>query len=132
MIDQKKIRMMTSLAIYDKHYGEKDRKIEGYYRTDYVYKKNCWTRICIGMGLFVLFLFYGFYIMFVKEVDFASINYKVTAEKWIIFVIAVLVFYTIVGTITAVREYEKADKRLKNYNKLLERLNILNEQNKME
>lgn len=132
MIDEKKIRIMTSLAIYDKYWGEKDRKIEGYYRTDYVYKKNCWTRICVGMGLFVLFLFYGLYIMFVKEVDFASINYKLMAEKWILFVILVLIFYTVIGTILGIREYERANRRLKNYNRLLERLNILNEQNKMK
>lgn len=84
------------------------------------------------MGLFVLFLFYGLYIMFVKEIDFASINYKLTAEKWILFVILVLVFYTVIGTILGIREYERANRRLKNYNRLLERLNILNEQNKMK
>lgn len=129
MIDQKKIRIMTALAIYDKHWGENDRKVDSYYRMDYIYKNNCWTRICICIGLCILFMFYGLHMVFVREIDFASINYTLLAEKWIFIFIVVLIGYTALGTALSIKEYEKANRRLSNYHKLLDRLEILNAQN---
>ena len=51
--DLKKIRTMISLAVYDKHYGEKDRRITSKYRRDYVYLRGLGMRIGVAMGFFV-------------------------------------------------------------------------------
>ena len=53
MLDQKKIRLMTRAAIYEKENGEEDLKITSYYQKDYS-SLNTWiTLIWITIG-FVL------------------------------------------------------------------------------
>ena len=50
MLDQKKIRLMTKMAIYEKNYGKEDIKISGYYKKDYT-SLNTWaTLIWITFG----------------------------------------------------------------------------------
>lgn len=50
MLDKRKIRLMTKMAIYEKEYGEEDIKISGYYKKDYS-SLNTWiTLIWISAG----------------------------------------------------------------------------------
>lgn len=50
MLDKKKIRLMTKMAIYEKNYGKEDIKISGYYKKDYS-SLNTWiTLIWISAG----------------------------------------------------------------------------------
>ena len=50
MLDNRKIRLMTKMAIYEKKYGEEDIKISGYYKKDYS-SLNTWiTLIWVSAG----------------------------------------------------------------------------------
>ena len=50
MLDKRKIRLMTKMAIYEKKYGEEDIKISGYYKKDYS-SLNTWiTLIWVPAG----------------------------------------------------------------------------------
>ena len=50
MLDKRKIRLMTKMAIYEKKYGEEDIKISGYYKRDYS-SLNTWiTLIWVSAG----------------------------------------------------------------------------------
>ena len=50
MLDKRKIRLMTKMAIYEKKYGEEDIKISGYYKKDYS-SLNTWiTLIWVSAG----------------------------------------------------------------------------------
>ena len=44
MLDKRKIRLMTKMAIYEKKYGEEDIKISGYYKKDYS-SLNTWITL---------------------------------------------------------------------------------------
>ena len=50
MLDKRKIRLKTKMAIYEKKYGEEDIKISGYYKKDYS-SLNTWiTLIWVSAG----------------------------------------------------------------------------------
>lgn len=50
MLDKRKIRLMTKMAIYEKKYGKEDIKISGYYKKDYS-SLNTWiTLIWVSAG----------------------------------------------------------------------------------
>lgn len=50
MLDKRKVRLMTKMAIYEKKYGEEDIKISGYYKKDYS-SLNTWiTLIWVSAG----------------------------------------------------------------------------------
>lgn len=122
MLDKERIKIMTVMAVYDKHSGRKDREAEKYFRGSYIYRKNCLTRIGVFAGVVVLFMFYVVQNIFITEFDFANFNYMGAAIKWAIFLIAMIIIYTVVGTIKYGREYDLADKRLKGYNYLVKML----------
>ena len=67
MEDLRKIRLMVSLAIYDKHYGEKDRKITSKYRRDYVYFKNLSMRLGVVAGFAVICGIYYLYRLIIEN-----------------------------------------------------------------
>lgn len=126
MVDKRKIRIMTGLAVYDKHYGRKDRLIEGHYRRDYIYKKNCWTRICIVFGFCILLGFYAMDLIFVNEIDFFTFDFVMAAKKAGFLLLALLVFYSLIGRYLYGKEYDSAERRLTSYYALIEKLDILN------
>ena len=43
MLDERKVKLMTQLALYDQTQGKEDFKISEYYRKDYVGSRgSCW------------------------------------------------------------------------------------------
>ncbi|MGE4214648.1 MAG: hypothetical protein AB7E42_07735 [Anaerotignaceae bacterium] len=127
--DLKKIRIMTNLAIYDKHHGEEDRKITSHYRRDYVYKKNLGIRIGVILGSAVLAMLYYGYKLFVAETDIFVTFSKGEAIKIGIAVVILLVVYTIIGTVVNRARYSLAEERCLKYEKMLSKLNGKNDAN---
>lgn len=130
MIDQRKIRIMTGLAIYDKHYGRKDRMIESNFRRDYIYKKNCITRICVTIGFCILLGFYAMDLFFINEIDFFTFDFVWEAKKAGFVLIVLLVFYSLMGRYLHGKEYDQAERRLTSYHSLIEKLHEMNEKEK--
>ena len=122
MIDKRKVRIMTSLAIYDKHYGKEDKKADEYYKGDYVYKINVVTRICVSMGLCILLFFRVMNIFLIDSISFTDINYKTEIIKFVVFSLVVIIFYTIVGGYISRKKYNASMKRLNSYHNLLDML----------
>lgn len=120
--DLKKIRIMTNLAIYDKLYGEEDRKITAHYRRDYVYKKNLSIRIGVLLGCAVLLMLYYGYKLFVAGTDLFVIVSKQEAVKIGVAVVVLIVVYTIIGTIINRARYSLAEERCVKYEKMVSRL----------
>lgn len=129
MEDLKKIRIMTNLAIYDKHHGEEDRRITSHYRRDYVYKKNLSIRIGVLLGSAVLAMLYYGYKLFVAGTDIFATFTKEEAIKIGIVVAILLVIYTIIGTVVNRARYNLAEERCLKYEKMLAKLNGKNETN---
>lgn len=123
MEDLKKVRIMTNLAIYDKHHGEEDRKITSHYRRDYVYKKNLGIRIGVFLGSAVLAMLYYGYKLFVAGTDIFATFSKAEAIKIGIAAAILLVIYTIIGTAVNRGRYNLAEERCVKYERMLSKLN---------
>ncbi|MBS4959924.1 MAG: hypothetical protein KHZ62_03775 [Clostridiales bacterium] len=122
MIDRNKIRTMAILAVYDKKFGSKDRKIENNYKGDYIYKNNCINRIGVTIGFFIIICFYVFHLLFFTEFDITTFDYRGFVEKCGIAWLLLLLIYTIIGHFVYGREYDLAEKRLKGYEILIRHL----------
>lgn len=122
MVDREKIIIMTKLAIYDKNNGPQDRKINEYFRSDYIYRSNMWTRLCAAIGCFIVILFYWLHKVFIDGVDIFTLDFQKTGTDIAFIVAAVLLFYTLIGTVKVTVEYAASQRRLKKYNKLLNQL----------
>lgn len=124
MEDLKRIKTMVSLAVYDKHYGEKDRKITSKYRRDYVYLRGLSMRIGVAMGFFIICGMYYLYELVIKNADIFEMISKNTIIEIGVALLAILIIYTFICSFTYKREYEEAQRRLDIYEERLKRLNV--------
>ncbi|NMA85170.1 MAG: hypothetical protein GX962_15050 [Epulopiscium sp.] len=122
MIDEKKIRLMTRLAIYDQYEGKKDRQIHNYYQSDYVYMNNWWTRLTVTIGCLIIIGWYLFDLVFIKGVSIVELDYKSFAIKIGIFIVFNLALYTLISTYIYTRKYYQSQRRMKQYFQLIEEL----------
>ena len=127
MISKKRIIMMTKLAVYDQRYGSRDKKNNEYYRHDYIYRKNMWTRLCAFIGAAILLGVYWIYQLFVLNVSFLEIDYQNAGMEAAVFVLAVMAIYTVIGTIRETAQYAKSQRRLRNYMRMLYALDRIRE-----
>ena len=127
MISKKRVIMMTKLALYDRQYGSRDKKDNLYYRHDYIYRKNMWTRLCASIGAAIILAVYWIYQIFALNKSFLEIDYKQAGITAATFVLAVMAVYTILGTIRETAQYAKGQRRLKNYMRMLYMLDRIRE-----
>jgi hypothetical protein len=130
MYDEKKILIMTKLALYDKRHGEQDRKCNEFFRHDYIYKKNMWTRLCSALGAVAILAIYWANKLLVVKVDILEVNFKQEALNAGIFIIAIMAVYTLIGTASAARQYAQVQERLKAYFNMLAALDRIKPERK--
>lgn len=122
MIDKDRIKLMTKIAIHEKRYNNKDRKINEYYRNDYVYKKNATNRISILLGLCFISLLILLDMIYVKHVDIITLDYKSLGIKFGLIFFGIFVSYAVVGIFKYGKEYDESQKRYKRYFSMLNNL----------
>jgi hypothetical protein len=127
LVSKKRVIMMTKLAVYDQKYGSRDKKDNEYYRHDYIYRKNMWTRLCASFGALIILTVYWAYQIFSLDQSFLEIDYLNAGTDAAIFILAVMALYTVIGTIRETACYAKSQRRLKNYMRTLYMLDRVRE-----
>jgi len=127
MVNQRKIITMTRLALYDKHEGPADRAANDYFRHDYIYRNNLGTRLAVGCGSIIILVIYWLQNFFINEMDLFELNYQQVATDSLMFIVAVLAVYSLIGTIQGTRQYYLVQKRLAQYQALVRQLERLEE-----
>ena len=122
MVNKNRISLMAKMAIYDKRYGEGDRAVFSFFRRDYIYRKNMWTRLCVSLGAVFLLGIYWMYQLFVYGVDIHTLNVEQAVTDSVLFLLAVMAFYTMVGTIQGTMQYHIVQKRMEQYLSMMKRL----------
>lgn len=122
MKSKSEIILMTKLAIYDKSHGKKDRVCNDYFKGDYVYKKNMWTRFYTAIGTLILIIFIFLHRIAVYEIDIFTLDFKTEISKYAVYFLTVLIAYTIIGSFLSAREYNKSRLRFKKYLLVLSKL----------
>jgi len=117
MYDRERIIIMSKLAVYDRDHRD-DYKKEQYFRHDYNYKQNTWTRIYVFIGALILVVFYFLHKTAMSGTEFFALDLVSELIGAGIFMVVVQVIYTGIGTIINITEYEKAQNRLVKRRKL--------------
>ncbi|NLK22178.1 MAG: hypothetical protein GX308_08950 [Epulopiscium sp.] len=132
MIEEEKIKLMSKLAVYEKSYGTSDEKINKYYKSDYVYIQNWWSRISAVVGGILLIGLMLFHKIVAQEINVFDIDYRVYGT-WIgIFMVILIVFYSLLSTYVYGKRYENAQGRINNYLQMLRQLDEYKPSNQQE
>ena len=122
MIDPKKVRLMTKLAVYEEGPGKKDLKINCYSKKAYVNIKQLESVIAVTMAYILAMVLYCFGIY----TDIISRGWSFPYQKYIVHAI-ILYFILIIIDILCTRRYytkvyEKMKEDIKQYDRNLYRL----------
>lgn len=122
MIDEKRIRLMTKISIYEKKQAEEDLKISGYYRKDYT-SLNVWITliwVTIGYGIAV-----GLFAICMMETLLEGLTIlKMLLLMGLVagFYIAILIMYGVGAAIFYRKKHKHARENMKKYYRDLSRL----------
>lgn len=130
MDKKKRIAILSKLAMYDKLYGKIDSKIDNYFLHDYISKQNIITRIYVGFGGMLLLCFYWFHQYAINEVNLLLVDWTVELPKMGIFILSLLIGYSILGLFIWGQEYKASKTRRKLYYNYSEQLRNLDENSK--
>lgn len=122
MLDKRKVRLMTKLALYEQNEGREDAKISAYYKKDYISLKTVatilWTTI--GYGCIVLLVGLGAINTWLENMTLTTI-FVFAAVTVIAYVAALIVTILVTRKIASVK-HRDARMRMKRYNHGLIRL----------
>lgn len=126
MLNNKKIRNMTKLAIYEQKEGKEDIRMSKFYKSDYVQYNLLKTCISVTVAyLLVLVMIVVYYSEFIIS-EAVTLDYKAIGVKVLAIYILIMVTY-IIGTIFRYSlKYERSRSRLARYYRRLKSLEKLN------
>lgn len=129
MLNNKKIRVMTKLALYEKKEGKEDIKMSKYYKTDYVRFEMLKTIVSITIGYALILLLIGVYKAEYIISKAVTLNFVRIGQYILGFYLVILTIYVISSIIGYSIKYDRSRKTLGKYYKALKKLlHICNEE----
>lgn len=123
-MDERKIVLMSKLAVEEKTHLKQDEKITSYYPEDYIYVNNFKTRLLIIM-LMGCGIIGHIFLRIQSGMTFPTTGKEIFACYIIPYggtVVFVTLLYTLISTKVYKRRYAQAQKRIAHYRKTLREL----------
>lgn len=122
MLDFKKIRLMTKIAVYEKKDGKEDIHLSKYYKTDYVRFQILKSIISTTIGYALIIAMIVFYRMEYLIKNAITLDYKLIGTYVLGIYLVVITLYGVGSAIGYSLKYDASRKKLSRYFKLLKRL----------
>lgn len=123
MLNERKIRLMTQLAIYEKKDGKEDLKLARYYKGDYARFQAWKTAVAITIGYILLLAVAAIYKLEYLIDNAFVIDYPALGKKILGIYIVILAVYFISALLCYSLKYASSRKRLARYFRMLRKLN---------
>ncbi len=128
MLNEKKIRLMTKLALFEEYEGKEEIKIDHYYRVDYIRYQVLKSMICVTLGYFLVVLAVLVYQSEFIFDNITTIAYKTVGIYIVLGYLFLLLFYSFITGIVSYFQYEKTKTKMKAYKRNLRALGRLYEE----
>ena len=125
MVNEKKVKLMTRMALYDAHDGKKDSILNEYYRKDYVSYHVITTLIWATFGYLLSLALWGV-VAYEKIMNELNQKFLITLGIGVILgYIAVIFLFGIISYGVYEKRHNDAQKRIKRYKRDMMRLRRL-------
>jgi len=122
MLNNRKVRLMTRLAMYEQTEGKEDVRLSKYFRTDYVRLNVLKTVVSVTIGyllvLLILVVYHSEYL--IREA--VTLDYRGMILQYVGIYVILLAVYCASATIGYMIKYRKSRKKLAKYFRMLRRL----------
>lgn len=124
MLNEKKIRLMTKLALYEESEGKEEMKMDRYYRIDYIRYQVLKSVLCVTIGYILILLAVFIYQSEYMLDNITTIAYKQTGMYIILVYLFLILFYSFITGVISYFHYERSKKKMKWYKKHLKTLQL--------
>ncbi len=122
MLNFKKVRLMTKLAVYEKKDGKEDIYLSKYYKNDYVRLQVLKSIISATIGYGLVIVMIAFYRMEYLIKNAVILDYKMVGTYILGFYLITITIYGLGSIVVYSRKYDASRKKLSRYFRLLKRL----------
>ena len=132
MLNNRKIRLMTKLAIYEEKEGKEDIKMSKYYKSDYVryhMLKNIVSVTVAYILILVMIIVYNLELIVRDAVNLDYKRYGVYALGFYVLILSIYITGSIIGYSM---KYDSSRKKLGRYYKMLRKLSRMYEEETRE
>lgn len=123
MLNNRKVRLMTKLAIYEKKDGKEDIKLAKYYKSDYARLQMLKTAVAVTIAFLCLVAVGVIYKMEFILNNALDIDYAMLGRKVLGIYLGVLSIYMILTALGYSMKYKASRKKLAKYFRMLRKLN---------
>lgn len=128
MVDTEKTKLMTRLAIYEKHDGQEDISMAKYFKSDYVRMQLLKTILAVTFGyLLILSMIAIYYSEFLIE-NALKLRYGYLGMKILGYYMLMMVVYIVAVIIGYTIKYTVSHRRLGKYYKALSKVRKLTDE----
>ena len=125
MLNNRKVRLMSRLAMYEQNEGKEDVRMSKYFRTDYVRLNVLRTVVSVTFGyLLVLLLLVVYHSEYLIQ-EAVTLDYKGILLRYVGIYVILLVVYVSLAMIGYMLKYRTSRKKLAKYFRMLRRLRSL-------
>lgn len=125
MLNNRKIRLMTRLAWYEKKEGKGDIKLSTYYKTDYVRLNILKTVLAVTFGYLLVLAMIVLYQSEYLIANAVNLDYKQIGMKVLGGYLVLMILYVVGAAIGYSFYYDKSRKKLSKYFRMLRRLRMI-------
>lgn len=123
MINNRKVRLMTQLAIYERKEGKEDIELSKYYQSDYARFGVLRTAIAVTFSYVFLVMMVAFYKLEYLIDNALTLDYKAIGWKILGIYIGIMAFYLVFAMLGYSFKYRASHKKLGKYYRMLRKLN---------
>ena len=122
MVNEKKIRLMTQMAMYEKHDGDQDQRISSYYRNDYRSFNIVITFLWVTLGFIALAV-----LILIGMLEYLMEHFELpmiimVGSAFVVGYLVLVILFLIASYVFYEGKYQKARKNMKRFNRDLIRL----------
>ncbi len=123
MLNERKVRLMTQLAIYEKNGGHEDIKLSKYFKSDYARLQTLKTAVAVTVSYLSLVAIIIAYRMEYLIENALELDYAAMGKQILGCYIVVMAVYLIAAMLGYSWHYRVSRKRLAKYFRMLRKLN---------
>lgn len=125
MLNHRKVRLMTRLAMYEKKEGKEDIRLSKYYRTDFVRLNVLKSIVAMTAGYLFVLLILVLYNAEYLIGEAVRLDYKTLIARYVSIYLVLLSIYFALPTIGYMLKYRFSRRKLAKYFRMLRRLRTM-------
>ena len=123
MLNERKIRLMTKLSLYEKKEGKEDLKLAKYYKGDYARFQAWRTGIAVTIAYVLILIIAAVYKAEYFLDNAFNIDYEALGKKVLGIYVLLMAVYVIIAMLVYSLKYSESRKKLARYFRMLRKLN---------